>query len=94
MTEFTRQYLYRLIDDELSYNVLINKGYKPQEARAVLPNALKTELIMTGFASDWAHFFELRDDSKAHPDAQKLAKPLHEEFIKRNYVYGETNSEE
>lgn len=94
VTEFTRQYLYRLIDDELSYNVLINKGYKPQQARQILPNALKTELIMTGFASDWEHFFELRDDKRAHPDAQKLAKPLHEEFIKRNYVYGETNSEE
>lgn len=94
VTEFTRQYLYRLIDDELSYNVLINKGYKPQQARQILPNALKTELIMTGFASDWEHFFDLRDDKRAHPDAQKLAKPLHEEFIKRNYVYGETNSEE
>lgn len=58
----------------------------PQEARAVLPNALKTELIMTGFASDWQHFFELRDNSKAHPDAQKLAKPLHEEFINRKYT--------
>lgn len=41
---------------------------------------------MTGFASDWQHFFDLRDDSRAHPDAQKLAKPLHEEFINRKYT--------
>lgn len=52
-----------------------------------LPNALKTELIMTGFASDWQHFFDLRDDSRAHPDAQKLAKPLHKEFINRKYTH-------
>ena len=61
-------------------------GAQAQQARQVLPNALKTELIMTGFASQWEHFFDLRDDSRAHPDAQKLAKPLHEEFINRKYT--------
>lgn len=71
---------------EEAYMMLLEDGCIPQEARAVLPNATKTELIMTGFASDWTHFFELRDDSKAHPDAQKLAKPLHEEFINRKYI--------
>ena len=79
---------------EDAYMCLLEDGCIPQEARAVLPNATKTELIMTGFASDWAHFFELRDDSKAHPDAYKLAHDLHDEFIKRNYVYGETNNKE
>lgn len=73
---------------EEAYMCLLEDGCIPQEARAVLPNATKTELIMTGFASDWQHFFELRDDNRAHPDAQKLAKPLHEEFIKRGYIYG------
>lgn len=63
-----------------------NNPWTPQEARAVLPNALKTELIMTGFVSDWKHFFKLRDAGSAHPQAQELAKPLHEEFIRRNYV--------
>ena len=63
-----------------------NNPWTPQEARAVLPNALKTELIMTGFISDWEHFFKLRDAGSAHPQAQELAKPLHEEFIRRNYV--------
>lgn len=72
---------------EDTYKTLMVGKCTPQEARAVLPNALKTELIMTGFASDWGHFFELRDDSRAHPDAQKLAKPLHEEFINRKYTH-------
>jgi thymidylate synthase (FAD) len=79
-------FIASLNNAEKDYIDLIGLGWKPQEARAVLPNALKTELIMTGFASDWGHFFSLRDDSRAHPDAQKLAKPLHEEFINRKYI--------
>lgn len=60
--------------------------WTPQQARVVLPNSLKTELVVTGFASDWEHFFELRDAGSAHPQARELAQPLHEEFIKRNYI--------
>ena len=71
---------------EQNYLGLLKRYWKPQQARAVLPNALKTELVMTGFVSDWEHFFELRDDSHAHPDARALAHPLHEEFIKRGYI--------
>ena len=47
-----------------------------EQARQVLPNATKTELVMTGFESDWEHFFSLRCSSKAHPDAKKLADEL------------------
>ena len=83
-----------LADVEDLYVDLLNEGCKPQEARQVLPNAIKTELIMTGFTNQWECFFELRDDKKAHPDAYKLAHNLHNEFIKRNYVYGEANSKE
>ena len=50
--------------------------WKPQQARQVLPNATKTELVMTGFESDWEHFFELRCSGAAHPDARKLADEL------------------
>ena len=71
---------------EESYLKLIEKGRKPQEARVVLPLDTNTELIHTAFVSDWNHFFGLRDDSHAHPDARLLAQPLHKEFIKRNYV--------
>ena len=58
------------------YLQLIEKDWKPQQARAVLPNALKTELIMTGFISDWRHFLKLRCDKSAHPQAQELANML------------------
>lgn len=65
-----------LKDSERYYFKLLELGWKPQQARQVLPNALKTELVMTGFRSDWDHFFELRCAKNAHPDAQKLANEL------------------
>lgn len=75
-----------LAEAENHYLFLIENGWKPQQARAVLPNALKTELVMTGFVSDWKHFFELRCATSAHPQARELAIPLREEFIKRGYI--------
>lgn len=65
-----------------------NNPWTPQQARAVLPNSLKTELVMTGFVSDWEHFFKLRDAGSAHPQARELAHPLHMEFLRRNYFGG------
>lgn len=59
---------------------------KAQEAREFLPLCTKTELVMTGFISDWEHFFKLRCHSTAHPQARELAVPLREEFIKRGYI--------
>ena len=64
------------------YTELIEKGWKPQEARTILPNSLKTELIMTGFNSDWQHFFELRCAPNAHPQAKELADMLKDKFNK------------
>nr|DAW93856.1 MAG TPA: Thymidylate synthase complementing protein [Caudoviricetes sp.] len=69
-------FLWCLNNAGMHYRLLINEGLKPQEARAVLPNATKTELVMTGFESDWEHFFELRCSGAAHPDARKLADEL------------------
>ena len=80
------EFIRSLVYSESSYFTLLEAGWKPQQARTVLSNALKTELVMTGFASDWKHFFELRDDNSAHPQAQELAHPLHEEFVKRGYI--------
>ena len=79
-------FIASLNNAEQDYKALIDMGWKPQQARAILPNALKTELVMTGFVSNWKHFFELRDAGSAHPQARELAQPLHQEFIKRNWV--------
>lgn len=69
-------FLQSIKNAEYYYFMLINRGWKPQQARAILPNATKTELVMTGFESDWEHFFELRCSGAAHPDAKKLADEL------------------
>ena len=69
-----------MLDNEAIYSDLIKQGWKPQQARSILPNSLKTELIMTGFVSDWKHFFHLRCAKGAHPQAQELAIPLEQEF--------------
>lgn len=83
-------FITSLNNAEKDYIDLIDLGWKPQEARAVLPNALKTELIVTGFVSDWNHFFRLRsriaETGKPHPQAKELAEPLMEEFIARKYI--------
>ena len=109
---------------ERDYLDLIESGWKPQEARNVLPLATKCEVIMTGFVDDWwgeylifdkgtnlldqiihgmfwkelnnidrekyriveKGFFPLRCSNAAHPQAQELAIPLREEFLKRGYI--------
>ena len=66
-----------------------NNPWAPQQARAVLPNSLKTELVVTGFVSDWNHFFDLRargTTGAPHPQAKELAEPLMKEFIARKYI--------
>lgn len=73
----TDNFLWCLNNAETQYNLLINKGWKPQQARQVLPFAVCSPLVMTGFESDWEHFFSLRCSSKAHPDAKKLADELY-----------------
>ena len=80
-------FLFNLEELEETYITLVKEeGWKPQEARAILPNALKTELVMTGFVSDWKHFFELRDAGSAHPQARELAQPLHKLFIEEKWL--------
>lgn len=84
-TEITN-FLMSLYFSEDYYFALLDKGWIAQQARAVLPNSLKTELIMTGTTKQWEGFFELRDTNSAHPQARELAKPLHEEFIRRGFL--------
>lgn len=69
-------FLQSIKNAEYYYFMLINRGWKPQQARQVLPFAVCSPLVMTGFESDWEHFFELRCSGAAHPDARKLADEL------------------
>ena len=68
----------------------LKKGWTAQQARVFLPLGVKAEAVMTGFVSDWKHFFRLRskiaETGKPHPQAQELADPLMDEFVKRGIM--------
>lgn len=67
-----------------------NNPWTPQQARTVLPNALKTELVMTGTIEQWKGFFKLRSSLYgaigAHPQAAELADKLYIQFKEKNYI--------
>ena len=91
----------RKCENDYLYLTGDNDGYqlKPEEARGILPLDLKSELIVTGFISDWVHFFRLRSfiaaTGKPHPDIQKLADHLLSDFEDRGYIdFDEVKNEE
>ena len=71
-------------NSEKSYFEMLDLGCTAQEARAVLPNSLKTEVIMTARNYEWGHFFELRCDKAAHPQMRELSLPLFDYFNNSN----------
>lgn len=78
--EAETMFIYALCADEQNYLHLLNFGWKPQQARKVLPLDTKTQCVHTAFRDDWFTFLNLRDSPAAHPDARKLAK-MTEELI-------------
>lgn len=82
-------FLFVLDSCEQTYLSLIKQGWTAQQARNILPLATKCDIIMTGFVSDWKHFFELRalgTTGAPHPQAKEIAEPLMQEFIKQNLI--------
>jgi thymidylate synthase (FAD) len=75
-----RRWLTAMQHAEDTYLHMIEAGATPQEARSVLPNSLKTELIMTANMREWRHFFKLRTDKAAHPQMIQVASHLLSEF--------------
>lgn len=69
-------FFYSLYYSEENYFRLLDLGKNPQEARQVLPNALKTEIVITGFEEDWDYFLDVRTTNKygvPHPDMKNVA---------------------
>ena len=64
------------LNAEWSYKKMIDAGCTPEAARAVLPNCLKTEVVMTANLREWRHFFKLRCAPAAHPDMRIVANML------------------
>ena len=84
--ETSELFLQACEDAESWYLNLLKEGLTPQQARSVLPLGIKSELISCGFEDAWKNFFHRRDAPDAHPMAQEIAKPMHEEFFKLTRV--------
>jgi thymidylate synthase (FAD) len=67
---------------ERNYISFLDSGLTPEDARAILPLCLKTELVMKTNLRSWLNFFELRTSPAAHPEMRRIAIPLCEEFKK------------
>lgn len=78
-----RIWINAMLNIEKAYFDLIEGGATPQEARSILPNSLKTEIIVTMNLREWRHFFKLRTSERAHPQMREIACPLLNEFKKR-----------
>lgn len=61
---------------EKQYNSMIEMGAKPEEARSILPNSLKTEIVVTMNLREWRHYFKLRTAPAAHPQIREISNML------------------
>ena len=68
---------------ERAYLKMIAEGATAQEARSILPNSLKTEIIVTMNLREWRHFFKLRTANRAHPQMREISIPLLKQFQKQ-----------
>lgn len=83
MTPAEVLWMRSMLDAELIYQGLRGMGWKPEQARSVLPNSLKTELVMTANLREWRHILSLRVAPPAHPQMRELMIPLLAEFKQR-----------
>jgi thymidylate synthase (FAD) len=84
-----RIWFHAMMDADLHYQEMIAAGAKAEEARSVLPNSTKTELVMTMDLREWRHFIRLRGSKAAHPQMQEVAHMIAAEFAKRYPVFFE-----
>lgn len=82
-TQAYKEWLCAMEHAEQQYMSLVNSGVLPQEARSVLPNSTKTEIVLTANYREWRNFFILRTDKAAHPQMREVTVPLLGELKKR-----------
>lgn len=77
---------------EKSYNELISAGARPEQARSILPNSLKTEIVVTMNLREWRHYFKLRCSKRAHPQIKEISDMLLAEFKEKlPVIFGDLN---
>ena len=80
------EFMNALQNAQNSYLSLLKIGWTPQQAREVLPLAVKSELISCGFEDAWENFFYRRCAKDAHPMAREIATKVRDKFKELNYV--------
>ena len=83
LDEAAQIWLESILRSEILYKELLEQDWKPQQARSVLPNSLKTEIVMTANLREWRHFFELRTAKTAHPQMREVALMCLKDAAKR-----------
>lgn len=82
-TKASQIWVNSIFELEKNYLDLLENGWIAQQARAILPNSLKTEIVMTCNVREWRHVFNLRTSSAAHPQIVEVMKPLQKELQQR-----------
>jgi thymidylate synthase (FAD) len=83
-TESLYYFLNSCVTSEFEYSSLLKLGWQPQQAREILPNAVKTEIVICGNLEQWKHFFYLRCDKPAHPQMREWTIPLYNQLRAEN----------
>lgn len=73
--------------EDFYIHLLDNKHWKPQQARAVLTNCLKTEIVVTANLLEWAHIYHMRTAQDAHPQMRELMDPLFNDIERNGYFH-------
>ncbi len=88
------EWALHLVESEATYLNLLKHGWSPQQARSVLPNSLKTEVVMSANVREWRHVFSLRCSKAAHPQMREVMIPLLAEMSGRVPVLFDDLAEE
>jgi thymidylate synthase (FAD) len=78
--QYDTAWLRAIAEVEETYKNLLAKGWRPQEARSIFPNALASKILMTCNLRSWRHFFLMRTSKEAHPQMRQVAIPLLADF--------------
>lgn len=79
-SDVCKQWYDIMMNSEFIYDDLIRGGWKPQQARSILPNSLKTEIVITANIREWRTIFKQRTSKAAHPQMRELMCPLLDEL--------------
>jgi len=92
---YGRAWASSMLTSEFYYKSLLDVGWLPEQARTVLPNSLKTEIIITANLREWMHILDLRTSQKAHPQMREIMIPLQKELrLLIPEIFGESEADD